>query len=307
MATWRCAKCQSENSGNFCSTCGERRPGANEDQPSGSTALLGDSLRRQNRSILDNIKRELSVSLKDSASSMSRPSTELPDLSKMKIDMPDLSMGTGRRTESRSTASGQRAPQPEVSPLQKVTTRDLKVEIKAHPRLNYALVHCGLPLIESLQIQNTSSETANDVLVKAWLATDYGEPWQKTIPSIPPNGVHQEAKIVVPRENPGFRRSVKQKEPTSGSTCLRKAISSFPKRIPSKSLPTTNGTITNPYERFSPVSFSPIPRPLRRSFLRSGTGCGGSSRIRILAGTREEAEKKLCRCWKPFIKRCNRI
>ncbi len=199
MTTWRCPKCQSENTGNFCSSCGERRPFASGVQSAGSVSSSGDSLRSQNRSILENIKRELKDSLKESSSTMDRLSTDLTDLSKMKIEMPDLSWGSGRSAEpDRRAFAGLRKPEQEAQPFQRVTTRDLKVEIKAVPRLNYALVHCGLPLIESLQIQNTSRETANDVLIKAWLATDYGEPWQKTIASIPPNGIIKETKIVVP-------------------------------------------------------------------------------------------------------------
>ncbi len=200
MATWRCTKCQSENSGNFCSACGEKRPVDRADRPTSSMGLLDESLRKRSRSILDNIKRELDESLKESAQSMEQLTTDLPDLAKIRAGMPDITSNAVRRAEPQRayTSAEREMPQREVPAFQRVTTRDLKVDIKTHPRLNYALVHCGLPLIESLQIRNTAKEPANDVLVKAWLATDYGEPWQKTIPAISPEGMHQENKIVIP-------------------------------------------------------------------------------------------------------------
>ena len=185
MATWRCKRCRSENRADaaFCPACGAKRPevGADAGAPSGL------SLRRRSRSILDGIKKELADAMGEDAGVLEGVTAEMPDLSAIDIGMPRL------ETPARSRAP--LAPEPL---FQRVTTRDLRVEVDAYPRLNYALVHCGLPLIETLRIHNTSAEPANDVMVKAWLATDYGEAWQKTIPTIPAGAAHEETGIVVP-------------------------------------------------------------------------------------------------------------
>jgi hypothetical protein len=52
--------------------------------------------------------------------------------------------------------------------------------------------------VPELQIFNNSYEEARDVLIKAWVATDYGEPWQKSLPVLPAHARHVENGIVVP-------------------------------------------------------------------------------------------------------------
>jgi hypothetical protein len=85
-----------------------------------------------------------------------------------------------------------------MAAFERVTTRSLEVHISALPRLSYALTHAGLPIIHTMDIKNISAETANDLLIKAWVAPDYGEPWQKSVPTVPAGSVHTEPDIVIP-------------------------------------------------------------------------------------------------------------
>jgi hypothetical protein len=191
MANWRCPKCNAENRPEDanCRACQEPRPGKAETLSSrAASRAFRNSLRDQSRSLLDDLQSDLKSSLKESGLALDRLSAGLPRLSDINVGMPDLDRQGQRESPFASGASY----------VEKVTTRDLKLQVLALPRLNYALAHCGLPLIPSLEISNSSCEAAQDVLVKSWVATDYGEPWQKTIPEIPPRESHVEKNIIIP-------------------------------------------------------------------------------------------------------------
>jgi hypothetical protein len=185
---WKCPACHAAVSGTdvICRECGAQRPSA--DVRKGTDArqasqVLRDSLHRQSQSILDEIRGELSSSLLDSAASMDQPGSGLRNRAEVPADVREA-----------ATVAPQRP-----GPLfEKVTTRHLQVEAKFLPRLNYALVHCGLPLIHSLEIRNTSWEPALDLLIRTWVTTDFGEAWQKSVVSIPAGESHVEHNIVIP-------------------------------------------------------------------------------------------------------------
>ncbi|HXT69672.1 MAG TPA: hypothetical protein VN700_07950 [Vicinamibacterales bacterium] len=70
-------------------------------------------------------------------------------------------------------------------PIERATTRTLAVRVRALPKLNYALLHAGLPLISAIELSNADTQSAEDLLLRAWVAPDYGEAWQTSISSIP--------------------------------------------------------------------------------------------------------------------------
>jgi hypothetical protein len=175
MATWVCGKCNSQNraEGNFCTSCGAPRRAAPAPAPSApAPAASVQSASAHARGVLDKILEGRGSSFSQSRASLEHFSAEIG-----KISVPNLD---------------------QMLKPTKVTTRDLKLKHNAHPFLNYALAHCGLPLIPALEIINNSHDPAQDVLVKAWVATDYGEPWQKSIPSIVPGQAHVEKSIFIP-------------------------------------------------------------------------------------------------------------
>lgn len=191
---WSCQKCgmENRNSQNYCEKCGYQ-PDFNAASGAGSvpqpdrgrgsladaTRELRESLRRQNRDLLGDIKRDLASSMGDVARSLADVAT------------------AGSSAEAPVKPSIARPAAPAAS-FKRVTTRDLRLQMHALPKLNFALLHGGFPLIQSLEISNTSREPAHDVLVRAWVAPDYGEPWQKSLPAIPPGASHTERAIVVP-------------------------------------------------------------------------------------------------------------
>ncbi len=117
---------------------------------------------------------------------------ELPDLlSHAEIDPRLPIKNTGYRLDLLMQQAG--------APLfQRIAIRDLKLKVKGIPRLNYSLVHSGQPLITSLQLNNNSKEVLQNILVKAWVAPDYSEPFQKTIPDILPGKKHVEKSLCLP-------------------------------------------------------------------------------------------------------------
>jgi len=183
MPNWRCSKCNTENrpDGSFCRSCGEPRPKPEAVKiPDTGAELTGGGPR--SHSILDEFKSDLGSSFgKESRASVSDSSSSLSKFSDMKIEAPDLS--------SIPTAA------PHAG---RVTTRNLELELALYPRLNYVLAHCNLPTIISLGIRNNAYQAAQDVMIKAWIATDYGEPWQTTIKSIPPQQTYITKNVVLP-------------------------------------------------------------------------------------------------------------
>jgi hypothetical protein len=202
---WRCPHCgrQNSNRDKYCSKCGqfaEAGTGEGENLNEGVNGLR-DALKEQRRSILNDIQSDLSKSLHETKSSILGLNGSMPDLSDIKVGMPDLKDIGASFPTSRPRAStpdletiSRRTP----AAFERVTTRNLEVEIRALPRLSYALNHAGLPLIHSLAVKNSSSEPAHDLLIKAWVAPDYGEPWQKSVPAIPAGEIHTESDVVIP-------------------------------------------------------------------------------------------------------------
>ena len=177
MPNWQCPKCGTENKpeGIYCRACGQKSPGLQE------PATTAGAARSKSESILDEIRSGSKGSFKQSRSSLDQFTAGLPKLTDLNVALPDLDSILG---------SGE--------PLAQGPAHDLQIKMTALPRLNYALAHCGQPLIPALEIHNASYQDAKDVLIKAWLATDYGEPWQKTIPVIPAMKSHVESNIVIP-------------------------------------------------------------------------------------------------------------
>jgi hypothetical protein len=185
MPNWRCSKCNSENhpDGNFCRSCGEPRPKPEPARiPDPVSELIGGGLRSQSQGIPDQFKSSLGSSFgKESRASASDFSSSLSKFSQMKIQAPNLDA-----IPTTTPTAGH------------VTTRNLELELALYPRINYVLAHCSLPTIFSLAIRNTAYQAAQDVMLKAWIATDYGEPWQTTIKFIPPQKTFVAKNIVIP-------------------------------------------------------------------------------------------------------------
>jgi hypothetical protein len=157
------------------------------------------------RSMLEEAKKEIADSLNRTAhaDSLERGVSRMPDRGSGRPSHASLPDVSGKLPDFGFKIPELKVPEfgarRESNPaFERVTTHDLGVSIQVLPRLNFALAHCGLPLIPVLQIQNDANEPALDVMIKAWLATDYGEPWQKTFPSIPPKKIHVERDIVIP-------------------------------------------------------------------------------------------------------------
>jgi len=196
MADWRCASCNAENPerGNFCRMCGEARPRSRETETGRSAPHPMESPRQPDegstgaarsplgRSLLEEIRGETSAALHKSRSHLEEFAAGMPKMPDLKFEMPDVGGAM------RSSKSG----------IERITTRDLQLRVLPQPKLNFALAHCGIPLIPVIEIKNNSIEEAKDVLIKAWVATDYGEPWQKTVSVIPAHKVFQETDILVP-------------------------------------------------------------------------------------------------------------
>jgi hypothetical protein len=183
MPNWRCPKCNTENrpDGNFCRSCGEPRPKPEAAEiPEPAAKFIRGELPSQNAP--DPFKSDRGSSFgKESRAAASDFASSLSRFSDMKIQAPDLS--------SIPTAAHN---------VGQVTTRNLELELALYPRINYVMAHCNLPSIISLGIRNTAYQAAQDVMIKAWIATDYGEPWQTTIKSIPPQKTLVMKNIIIP-------------------------------------------------------------------------------------------------------------
>ena len=221
MPGWTCPTCNTENSilDSQCKACGALRArawGAGI-APTVSRSSLG-SLRGESRSILDDIKIDLSRSTGAFSNVSDRPvsaasearilttadretvdldellenETEFPGLiSSAEVSPANLLKYSGRNIEQLMSHVGAPA-------FQRVTDREVKIKINSMPRLNYSLVHCGFPLINSLQIQNNSRRPIKNVVLTVWLAPDYSEPWQKSVPDILPGKKHIEKNLHLP-------------------------------------------------------------------------------------------------------------
>lgn len=190
---WTCSQCGAENSNRqvYCEKCGYQ-PDMASRAPSSplkdATRELTDSLRRQNESLLAGIQSELANSLKDLAGSVGAPAISAREAGNAGVAA-HVPPALPPRAVPAAGAAGS---------FQRVTTRNLDVRLRTLPKLNCALIHAGLPLVQSLEITNSACEAANDLLVRVWVGPDYGEPWQRTLPSITAGAAHTERDIVLP-------------------------------------------------------------------------------------------------------------
>lgn len=99
-------------------------------------------------------------------------------------------VSTSRHHAERTRAERIRA----TAPFRRVAMKDVDVQVEFVPWVNYSLMHCGLPQIHRLLIRNGAGEDLTDVLIKVWIP-DYGDMWQKTIPSIGAGVEHVEEAI----------------------------------------------------------------------------------------------------------------
>jgi hypothetical protein len=213
MPDWRCVKCNADNrpEGNFCRMCGEPRSAKDEPRSTGSAASVLGSQGSQRKSMLDDLRGDSADAFKKSRAQLDQLRSELPKLA----ELPNLQDTSREAGQPRMASLPKLSELPKLADLdfdmpdiksassatptiERVTTRSMQIRTLPLPNLNYALAHCGVPLIPALEIQNNSNEDALDVLIKAWVATDYGEPWQKTIPKIPAHKSYVEKGIVVP-------------------------------------------------------------------------------------------------------------
>lgn len=183
--TWGCGRCGHRNSNrdHYCRQCGAR-PGQDAgvfDSSSSSASSITEVIRRGNDDLLASIRDQLADAQRELREGLG--GTPVP-----KAPVPE------RRQDPPASQPFSRA----ASAIQQVTTRNLELQVQALPKLNAALLHAGVPLIQRLQITNTANETANDVLIRIWVAPDYGEPWQRTVGVIPARSSHVEGGIAVP-------------------------------------------------------------------------------------------------------------
>jgi hypothetical protein len=80
---------------------------------------------------------------------------------------------------------------PPVRPLrgplgafERVDAKSLVVRVAANRVVNYASVCVGQPTVDWLEVENVTRENADNVLARVWISGDYGEPWERLIPSI---------------------------------------------------------------------------------------------------------------------------
>jgi hypothetical protein len=221
MPGWICPACNAENGllDSQCKTCGKSRAGAwgagISRTVSGSSL---DSLRGQSRSILDSVKMDLSRSAGVFFTTPDRPAAAAPEApisaaaDQQTADLDELLEGETEFPRLISSAEAGPANVPRFSgrniemlmrevgapAFQRVTDRELEIEVHSMPRLNYSMIHCGYSLISSIQIKNNSERPIKDIIMKVWLAPDFSEPWQKSLPDILPGKKHVEKHLDLP-------------------------------------------------------------------------------------------------------------
>ncbi len=221
MPGWNCPDCHTENGilDMECKACGKSRVGtwgAGISRSISSSPM--DSIHGRSRSILDEIKTDLARSGGASGRVFDAPAADMPDASaltaadRQNIDLdellpsetefPDLissaELGPGDQPQYAGRNLDQLMKSMRAPTFERTVNRGLEVKINSMPRLNYSLVHCGFPLISSLKINNNSRQPVKNVVLKIWLAPDYSEPWQKSIPDILPGKKHVEKKLQLP-------------------------------------------------------------------------------------------------------------
>ncbi len=96
------------------------------------------------------------------------------DIEKRYTDSPGLSETAGKRSSSSGFTSFKAA-----------ESRDIQVDIDCWDRLNWSLVNCGVPFLNSIKISNVSYSDIHNIILRIELAPDYCVPWEKTVQSIP--------------------------------------------------------------------------------------------------------------------------
>jgi hypothetical protein len=120
---------------------------------------------------------------------LEKPLRTAADLKVPELELPKIDLEKGK--PAGSVQSG-------ISLIREISTQDIRVQLIRFPKLNYSMIHCGIPLILKMIITNHAVAAAENVLVKIWLATGYGEQWQKTIARIDGVGTYAEENINVP-------------------------------------------------------------------------------------------------------------
>jgi hypothetical protein len=221
--TWTCPECGGEtpNRQNYCDKCGHQYYSQAAPAPEGvpdvrgMTAGLLDSLRKQQQEIVTGARQEVQSALDAARRGLDVPAgrAAAPPANKAPSFARAPGIALPGRTPGAPPMPGG-VTRPASPAFARVTTRHLDVVGHVLPKVNYALLHAGLPLIPKLQVTNSANEPANDVLLKAWLATDYGEPWQKSVASIPAGATHTETGIHVPLSKARLQQ-VREAEKTS--------------------------------------------------------------------------------------------
>ena len=215
--TWTCPRCDHTNSNadTHCDSCGYR-PGVDAqtsmpERRSAAQQVSDDILaemRKTNDALLGEIRGEL-TGLTGRPKSASRPE-------------PPFALPVVHSTSAR--------PGPEA--FTRATTRTLNLKVSALPKLNFAMVHAGVPVISELTLTNNDRTAAHDLVIRAWVSPDYGEAWQTTVSGIEPGCSHVEARVMVPLKKARLQE-VREAERAS----LRIDVSSEGTLVQSQTLP----------------------------------------------------------------------
>lgn len=173
--TWECARCgrENRNSDEHCQQCGWR-PGDSVEASVPRPA----------------IRRFGIASPKDILADVRRANESL----QAELRGPSAPPPVARPPVAQSPPVVQRDP----GSFERATSRTLTLKVDALRKLNFALDHSGLPLIRRIELTNTDRAPANDVFIKAWVAPDYGESWQTTVPVIEGHSTHVIENVRIP-------------------------------------------------------------------------------------------------------------
>ena len=233
-----CPKCKNPLDGTeeFCPKCGNRVPEVLKDDP--TCPHCGEDLESDSRfcpscgksvtaasrkgTLLSDLKEQLKEELEEERDGIrcegrgSRPSRFSRAREADSTQKPGRESGP-YRSSFRSSLSKDRPAGPDarpssehgrphgsalgaepVGPFMDVKTRDLDVQVSYFEKVNYSLIHNSVPVVFAISVENTADEDAENVTVECWIAPDYGEPWQKTVPLIPAGETHVLENIQVP-------------------------------------------------------------------------------------------------------------
>lgn len=69
-------------------------------------------------------------------------------------------------------------------PFERVDSKRVQVRLSSRSVVNLASACAGTPIVDWLEVENLTHENSDNVLLRIWLAAGYGEPWEKSVPSI---------------------------------------------------------------------------------------------------------------------------